>query len=1203
MSRINNLHWVAVIVIVMAIVLVVQGMLLSALQQDGQARHGQAMALLDDNGVKVEQALLLNLVERPEHVKQAVVSAMSLKGLRKIIVLDQAGRVIFANNSIWLHHQVADLADYVPILAANAPLSFEKQFQVSRDGSLLHYTKQLSLPFTAPLAEVKLYFEYEFLEPAIPFEFIANLTLSPGGMAFLLFVILFIAWFYRAALWPLNHLSLALQNYGKSKERLYLDEQGASQIRRLTRLFNNIHHRQNRARRQTQEQLQQHLAIFSAIDDGVVLLSEKGHVLALNPAACRLFQANESSLVGCYVSQLPGNAINLNQAFMQVQKDGQAMEFSGQLNFMFDSSTRHVAGQVSRINAEPPQYLVCMHDTSPEHYLEAAIASLSEEEANTDPLTHICNSVANALNMPWVYIVRRESGSERLYLLAGCQGQQFPGQADLAFSPLYELFHQGDMLMMGEKVNQVFGSDPFVKAQHLKSFFAVPLHDDKGQVAAALCAMHFKKSESHTVRDLLRIAARRAELEMQYKAQDKQIRASDLSLRQLLDNVPHMITMRDRRHQVQLENLAARQFRQQLAEQQANNLTAQSVMLAEKVKQGVTLREIRENTTEQGQVCFHEVVCSPYHQVNSRQAMTLEVATDVTELMQAKTTLQRKVNILDALNEVHRSLVTQDNDAKLLHEICHILAQKLNFPLVYAVQLDHDEALELNLVAAISELESVDSLVTDYCLSDIGLFQQLLENQHVIRINSLIDYKLSNTSHRLASQGLRSMMAIPIQCNDKVTHAICIYGPKSDYFDQEDELIFNQLGLDLSLALEHQQTTSTKRQLELQLMQTQKMEAIGQLTAGVAHDFNNILASILGFTELSLMRVSLEEDKIADYLKQVITAGKRAQDLVAQMLAFSRPSDQFHQAAVPLTLAMALKEGCRMLAATLGKDIQLDYQIGRNANQAVAITPTEFHQVLMNLVLNARDAMNGEGEIKVGLDHLTASETLECRSCRSPFQGEYLVLTVTDTGSGMEEAVIRNIFSPFYTTKEVGKGTGMGLSVIHGLVHNLGGHIRVVSTLGQGSEFKVYFPVSAALSAPIEAPALSVFKYPSLRNKRVLLVDDETSILEFLTDLLTAAEVKVSAFSDAQQAFDAFMAAPQSFDIVVTDVMMPRMTGLELARRLTEYNTLLPVVAISGDDIANLSSEQSVFVAQLEKPFSAAVFMETLADLFTPVSA
>lgn len=447
-------------------------------------------------------------------------------------------------------------------------------------------------------------------------------------------------------------------------------------------------------------------------------------------------------------------------------------------------------------------------------------------------------------------------------------------------------------------------------------------------------------------------------------------------------------------------------------------------------------------------------------------------------------------------------------------------------------------------------------------------------------------------------------MAIPIQCNGKVTHAICIYGPNPDHFDQDDELIFNQLGLDLSLAIEHQQTTSTKRQLELQLMQTQKMEAIGQLTAGVAHDFNNILASILGFTELSLMRVSLEEEKIADYLKQVITAGKRAQDLVAQMLAFSRPGDQFHQAAVPLTLAMALKEGCRMLTATLGKDIQLDYQIGRNANQAVAITPTEFHQVLMNLVLNARDAMNGEGEIRVRLDHLTtANESLECRSCRGQFQGEFLVLTVTDTGSGMEEAVIRNIFSPFYTTKEVGKGTGMGLSVIHGLVHNLGGHIRVKSTLGEGSEFKVYFPISAAVSVAIEAPELSVFKYPSLRNKRVLLVDDETSILEFLTDLLTAAEVKVSAFSDAPEAFEAFMAAPQSFDIVVTDMMMPRMTGLELARRITEYNTLLPVVAITGDDIANLASEQNVFVAQLEKPFSAALFMETLADLFTPVSA
>ncbi|MCE2595798.1 response regulator [Motilimonas cestriensis] len=1203
MSKLNNLHWVAMVIFIMAITLVFQGVLLSNVNRDYQASYYHTIGLLEEQSVDIERALTAYAYDDPSQVKQAIVSAMSLKGLKKIIILNTKNKVIFANNSIWLNNDAIQLIEYIPNLALSSNLYFRKQFLLSEDESLLFYTKAYDLPFSGPLSEVRIYFEYEFLEPESPFWQYAKLSVNSTSIVLLILALAFIAWFYRATLMPLRRLSYALQSHGRSKERLQLDEQGVAQIRRITRLFNNIHHRQTKARQQVQEQLKQHLAIFSAIADGVILLNEKGHVLALNPAACRLFQGSETSLLGCHLSQFPGHARQLAGVLKRVQQDGLALDFADQLTFMFDSSIVHITGKISRLDAPNPQYLVCLQDTSAKQYLETAIATLSDVAATADPLQHICNSVANALKMPWVYILRREAGSERLYLLSGCQGQQFAGQSELAFSPLYELFHQGEILVMGEKINQAFASDPFIKEHHIKTFLAMPLHDEKGAVSAALCAMHYKKYESTTALDLLRIAARRVELEMQYKAQDKQLRASDTSLRQLLDNVPHMVSIRNQQHKIQLENLAARQFRHQLTEQQVSQLTAQSVVLAEKVRQGETLREIRKSVDKEGLLRFHEVVCAPYHQINSSQEMTLEVATDVTELMQAKTTLQKKVNILDALNEVHRILVMQEDESQLLLDICQILAKKLNFPLVWAGQVKDDAVSELTLIAAFSQIEQIDAFIEENCLDDLSIYRAAVRSQHVQRLDNLAEQMPSSANHQLVMMGLKSLMVVPILRNEHVTQVICVYGSKSYYFDQDDELIFNQLGLDLSLAIEHQQTAASKRQLELQLMQTQKMEAIGQLTAGVAHDFNNILASILGFTELSLMRVSLEDEKVGDYLKQVITAGKRAQDLVAQMLAFSRPNEQFHQAAVPLTLAMALKEGCRMLNATLSKEINLEFEVGYNANQTVAITPTEFHQVLMNLVINARDAMNGEGTIKVNLDHVTDSGLQECRSCRSEFQGEFLVLSVADHGSGMEEAVVRNIFSPFYTTKEVGKGTGMGLSVIHGLVHNLGGHIQVTSSPGQGSLFQVYFPVSKNLVVPIEIPVSSVTKYPSLRNKRVLLVDDESSILEFLTDLLTAAEVSVSSYKDGQSALAAFMAEPHSFDLVVTDVMMPKMTGLELAQHITQHNALVPVVAISGDDMSHYGGDDQVFIATVEKPFSSAKFMRTLADLFTPVSA
>ena len=1204
MSKLNNLHWVAMVIFAMALVLIFQFMLLSSVHRDYQAGYFRTVGLLDEQSQQLERELIAYAEQSPSQVQHAIVSTMQLKGLRKVIVLNKENKVVFANNSIWLNNDVAQLAPYIPHLAYSIDVGFKKQLLLSEDSRLLFYTNSYSLPFSGPLSQVRVHFEYEFLAAEAAFWQSSKLVFNSTSAVLLLLALVFIGWFYRGTVLPVIHLSDALQRYGKSKERLNIEEQGVSQLRILTRLINNLQHRQNKDRQKNQEQLKQHLAIFSAIADGVILLSKNGHILAMNPAASRLFQGSEVSLLGCHLSQLPGGASHLNAALKQVSQDGLVANFSDQLHFMFDSSVVHIAGNIRQLDADPVQYLLCLQDTSAKQYLETAIATLSDVAATADPLQHICNSVAHALKMPWVYILRREAGSERLYLLSGCQGQQFAGQVDLAFSPLYEVFHQGEILVMGEKINQAFASDPFIKGHHIKTFFALPLHDEKGQVAAALCAMHYKKYESTTALDLLRIAARRVELEMQYKAQDRQLRASDTSLRQLLDNVPHMVSIRNQQHQVQLENSAARQFRQQLEVEQVNQLTAQSVVLSEKVRQGETLREIRKSVDKKGLMRFHEVVCAPYHQINSSQEMTLEVATDVTELMQAKTTLQKKVNILDALNEVHRTLVAQEDESQLLLDICQIIAQKLNFPLVWAGQINSASTVPLSLIAAFSPMEHVDDFVEQYCFDDLQTYRAAVQTQHVQRIDSLADQAHLSSNHKLAHAGLKSLLVVPIQRNEKVTQIICIYGPKAYYFDQDDELIFNQLGLDLSLAIEHQQTASSKRQLELQLMQTQKMEAIGQLTAGVAHDFNNILASILGFTELSLMRVSLEDEKMNDYLTQVITAGKRAQDLVAQMLAFSRPSEQFHQAAVPLTLAMALKEGCRMLNATLGKEINLEFAIGHNANQTVAITPTEFHQVLMNLVINARDAMNSEGTIQVNLDYLAHSGEMECRSCRSQFDGEYLVLTVTDYGSGMDEAVVRNIFSPFYTTKEVGKGTGMGLSVIHGLVHNLNGHIRVQSSPGIGSVFQVYFPVSHDVSVPMEVPINNEAKYPSLRNKRVLLVDDEPSIVEFLTDLLHSADVKVSAFNNAQSALDAFMSEPQSFDLVVTDMMMPRMTGLELAQRITQFNTLLPVVLISGDDLTLLPDEdEHVFVAQVEKPFSSAVFMRTLADLFTPVAA
>ncbi len=353
-----------------------------------------------------------------------------------------------------------------------------------------------------------------------------------------------------------------------------------------------------------------------------------------------------------------------------------------------------------------------------------------------------------------------------------------------------------------------------------------------------------------------------------------------------------------------------------------------------------------------------------------------------------------------------------------------------------------------------------------------------------------------------------------------------------------------------------------RRELEIQLRQAQKMEAIGHLTGGIAHDFNNLLTSMMGYCTLGIEHLDQGLDKkLEKYLKQIEKSGEKARDLIQQMLTFSRGERGEPR---PLSLATLINESCKLMRSTIPSSVEFRTDLNRDV-PPVMLDPVHVEQVMMNLCINARDAMDSRGVLSVAL-HAVEIHDGVCTACRQRINGQFVELSVKDTGSGMPPEIMDRIFEPFFTTKEVGKGTGMGLSTVHGIVHEHGGHIRVESKIGDGSVFHVLFPAlpESTLGDDPESAAAQVLIRPQIRA-HVLVVDDELSVGEFMSDLLESRGLQVSLKTNSEDALKTISENPTAFDLVVTDQTMPGLTGMELAAAIRELGSCLPVILYSGN--------------------------------------
>jgi len=383
-----------------------------------------------------------------------------------------------------------------------------------------------------------------------------------------------------------------------------------------------------------------------------------------------------------------------------------------------------------------------------------------------------------------------------------------------------------------------------------------------------------------------------------------------------------------------------------------------------------------------------------------------------------------------------------------------------------------------------------------------------------------------------------------------------------------------------------------KERLELQLRKSQKMEAMGTLAGGIAHDFNNILGAILGFGELA-QKNAVEGGLVRRYIDNVMQAGERAKALVERILAFSRSGMGRR---VPFHIQSAVEEALDLLQASVPTRIRLVRQLEAGDARVIG-DATGVHQIVMNLCTNAMQAIEGSGTITIGLEREKVERSRQLQSGTLGV-GDYVRLSVADTGSGIDPHVLDLVFDPFFTTKPVGEGTGLGLSLVHGIVTELGGAIDVTTKPGAGACFRVYLPYSGEIE---RRPAPAARELERGNGETVLLVDDEPALVSLNEELLAELGYEPVGFTSSLDALRAFRAQPDRFDVVFTDETMPDMVGTEFARAVMDLRADIPVVLMSGYSGPKLArrAEEVGIREVLKKPLRLEDVAGALAAILT----
>src|SRR5256884_193020 len=477
-----------------------------------------------------------------------------------------------------------------------------------------------------------------------------------------------------------------------------------------------------------------------------------------------------------------------------------------------------------------------------------------------------------------------------------------------------------------------------------------------------------------------------------------------------------------------------------------------------------------------------------------RRLVILAIFRDTSEL-------KRLNRALLALSRCNQELVRAANEPELLERVCQIIVNTGGYRMTWVGFPERDQTNSVRVVAQFGDtggyLASVHASWADTPEGRGPVGVAIRTGEICVIHNTLKDSRFASWAGRAAEEKFLSVIALPLSGEQGVIGCLAIYSEEEDVFDAEEVTLLRELATNLAYGIstlrirsEHERSEAEVSSLEEQLRQAQKMESLGRLAGGIAHDFNNLLTVIRGYAELALP-AKPGDDGLRRKITEIMKGSDRAQALVSQLLAFSRK--QILKPSV-FDLNHAVMEISNLLPRLIGEDIHIDVRPGRNLRKIMA-DPNQMQQILLNLAVNARDAMPAGGTLRFR----TENETLPVTSKFEKIT-EGVLLTVSDTGSGIPPELLTRIFEPFFTTKERGKGTGLGLAMVYGTVSQSGGRIEVDSGPGKGTTFKIYFPATDELvsASPIENRGLPL----KPAHGTVLFVEDEPSLRELISDYL-----------------------------------------------------------------------------------------------------
>ena len=478
----------------------------------------------------------------------------------------------------------------------------------------------------------------------------------------------------------------------------------------------------------------------------------------------------------------------------------------------------------------------------------------------------------------------------------------------------------------------------------------------------------------------------------------------------------------------------------------------------------------------------------------------------------------------------------------------------------------------------------------EYPLVNAGLWGDAVRSRRTLIIN---DYQ-SHPDKKGIPEGhipLTRVLVVPVFSHGRIVALAGVANKPTDY-TEDDARQVESFATNVQVIIDRRQAEEEKGKIQAQLLQAQKMEAIGTLAGGVAHDFNNLLTAIRGYVDLVMMKVDKTET-FYRYLKQIHDASVRAADLTRQLLLFSRkqPMEFIH-----LNINRTIDDLLLMLNRLIGEDIVVRTNLEPDIWMVRADTGS-IEQVIMNLAGNARDAMPDGGSLVIRTENVLLDDEY-CKVVLEARPGKFVCLSVEDTGIGMNKKTIQHIFDPFFTTKEAGKGTGLGLSVIYGIVKQHEGWINVASEPGRGSTFRIYLPASSVKSEYEVKKA-----YPSHKlqgnGERILLVEDEEGVRGFALEVLRGSGYSVAEASNVQEALEIFEREKGDFHLILSDVVLPDKSGLYLVDRLLSYKPDLRVLLSSGytDQKSRWQLIQERDFRFLQKPYALADLLQAVKEV------